>query len=117
MVRYNKQGLTRFVSLTLVIALLSIGLTTSKHLLSAGKSQLISLDRQMRRVGYHAERLNLRTAVSTDSDAPLGDLPRQIFTIPVPQNRVIFSSLFLPSPQSQGELSNFLRDQSPVLNL
>jgi hypothetical protein len=38
MLRFDNEMLTRFFSLSLVIALLSIGLTTSKHLLSSGEA-------------------------------------------------------------------------------
>ena len=113
----NKERFPRLVSVALIVALLSVGFTTRKHLVSSGKSQWTTLDREMRRVGYHAERLNLRSAVIAEENAPLRDFAWQVFNISAAQNAIIPSRLVFSARQRDGEHKNDLRNQSPVLNL
>jgi hypothetical protein len=111
-----KQSFPRLVFVTLIFALLPVGFTNCKHSLSSGKSQWISSDHEMRPVGDHAERSNLRSAVSAEDNSPLSDFARQAFTI-VAHNIFIASRLTSPANQRDGAINNYLRDESPILNL
>lgn len=113
----NKDKFPPLVPVMLIVALLSVGFTTCKHLLFSGNSQWITADHETRRVGYHTERLNLRTAVNSDDDAAPSDFPQQVFNLPVAQSTPFSSFLVFSVLQWHGEIKNYLRDQSPVLNL
>lgn len=114
---FNKKKFPRFVSSALICALLSLGFTTCTHLFSRGKRQWVSLDREMRRIAYRAERLNLKSAINAEEDAPISDSAPQSFNIAVVQNILIAPYLLSTARQQDGKPDNRLRDHSPVLNL
>jgi hypothetical protein len=112
----NKKKLPRFVFVTLIMALLTLGLTNCKHLFG-GEMRWITFAREMRCVGYQGERVNLRSAENTEDDKPLSDSTWHTANFPFAQIDLTAIHLGLFTGQHDEKVNDLLRNQSPVLNL
>ena len=113
----KKELFPRGILIVVTVVLLSVSFAISRHVVPQGLRQVITLDHQIRRVLWRAERENLRSSVSIQKASVMINLPLGL-------------GKFFPSPdaavrryriplvwETHIESKNFIAELSPVLNL
>ena len=107
---------SRLLSLPLLIVFLSVGFTSWKHSL-ADESRWISRAHEARCIGYQAERVNLRSAVNAEDDAPASDIPWLAPGTVIASAPPISSGRLSWAYQSAVDVEDSFLTRSPILNL
>ena len=105
------------ISLPLLIVFLSVGFTSWKHSLSGGETRWISRTHEARCIGYQAERLNLRSAVNAENDAPASNIASFALGTVIALDLAILSEPLPSGCQSAVDVENSFLTRSPILNL
>jgi|SRR5215470_2942752 len=116
MILFKTHLLARLALAVLAFGLFSVTVVTSSHFAPKTERQLITLQRQVRRVLMRAERENLRSSAASDDGIPI-DQPQRI--VPASRSLEIAANRYKTAyiPRRLSEPASIIFDLSTILNL
>jgi hypothetical protein len=113
----KKELVARGILVVVACVLLSISFAVSRHFVPQGLRQVITVEHQIRRVLWRAERETLRSGATIQKAPVMANPPLEIEGVSLSlRNVATYYRIFL-TPKTSIEPGNFILELSPVLNL
>lgn len=113
----KKELAARGISIVVACVLLSISFAASRHFVPQGLRQMITIEHQVRRVLWRAEREILRSGATIQKIPVMANPPVEIEWVSLSLRNVANDYRIFLTPKTSIERENFILALSPVLNL
>ena len=117
MVKHQKELVARSLFLVVVCILLSVNFAVSRHFIPQGLRQMITLEHQIRRVLWRAQRETLRSGATIQKVPVMANPPLEIEGVSLSLWKVATDYRIFLTPKTSIEPENLILELSPVLNL
>jgi len=115
MAKSKKELFARGIFVAIACILLTISFAVSRHFIPQGLRQMITVEHQMRRVLWRAERETLRSGATLQKATPITNPPLESEGVALRNAATLYRIFWTPEPPV--EPGNFILELSPVLNL
>jgi len=117
MIPCKKEVATRGIFVVVACVLLSVSFAASRHFVPQGLRQVITVEHQIRRVLWRAERETLRSGATIQKVPMMANPPLEIEGVSLSLWKVATDHRIFLMPTTSIEPKNFILQLSPVLNL
>ena len=117
MILCKKDMVARGIFVAVACVLLSISFVVSRHFVPQGLRQLITVEHQVRRVLWRAERETLRSGAAIQKVPVMANPPLEIEGVSLSLWKVATDYRIFLTPKTSIEPENLILELSPVLNL
>jgi hypothetical protein len=117
MILRKKEVVARGIFVVVACVLLSISFAASRHFVPQGLRQVITVERQIRRVLWRAERETLRSGATIQKVPMMANPPLEIEGVSLSLWKVATDYRIFLTPKTSIEPENLILELSPVLNL
>jgi hypothetical protein len=113
----KKELVARGIFVVVACVLLSISFVVSRHFVPQGLRQMITVEHQVRRVLWRAERETLRSGATVQKVPVMANPPLEIEGVSLSLRTIATYYKTFLTPKTSIEPQNFIFELSPVLNL